>query len=131
MPEWAEDEEDTDNLVKPFFEMKSAMSTMTPIIEEDSGVDSLSNFSTNERNFQMPEKDFILEINKQKGESKMLNIDDEEELLGYKYVYQTKLTKDTVNERIRSPMRMWSVKETYIDNNLQHVLNRLHEYYDA
>ena len=63
--------------------------------------------------------------------SKMLNINDEEELLGFKYVYQTRLTKDTVNERIRSPMRMWDIKETYIDNNLQHVLDKLHNYYDA
>jgi len=63
--------------------------------------------------------------------SKMLEINDEEDLLGFKYVYQTRLTKDTVNERIRSPMRMWSINETYIDNNLQHVLDKLHNYYDA
>jgi hypothetical protein len=63
--------------------------------------------------------------------SKMLKINDEEELLEFKYVYQTRLTKDTVNERIRSPMKMWAIKETYIDNNLQHVLDKLHDYYDA
>jgi len=62
--------------------------------------------------------------------SKMLKVNEEEELLGFKYVYQTRLTKDTVNERIRSPMKMWTIKETYIDNNLQHVLNKLHDYYD-
>ena len=60
----------------------------------------------------------------------MLTYNDEEKLLEYKYVYQTKLTKDTVNERIRSPMRMWDIPETYIDNNLQQILNRLHEYYN-
>jgi len=48
---------------------------------------------------------------------------------GFKYVFQTRLTKETVNERIRSPMGMWSRNETYIDNNLQNVINRLHEYY--
>lgn len=63
--------------------------------------------------------------------SKMLNLSEEEELLGYKYVYQTKLTKDTVNERIRSPMRMWEIPESYIDNNVEHVLTKLHDYYDA
>ena len=62
--------------------------------------------------------------------SDLLSYNDEEKLLEYKYVYQTKLTKDTVNERIRSPMRMWDTQETFIDNNLQHILNRLHEYYD-
>tara|TARA_B110001454_G_C12669313_1_gene413005 strand:+ start:517 stop:1236 length:720 start_codon:yes stop_codon:yes gene_type:complete len=62
--------------------------------------------------------------------SPLLTYDDEEKLLEYKYVYQTKLTKDTVNERIRSPMHMWEIQETYIDNNLQHILDKLHGYYD-
>ena len=48
---------------------------------------------------------------------------------GFKHVFQTRLTKETVNERIRSPMSMWPRNETYIDNNLQNVINRLHEYY--
>ena len=62
-------------------------------------------------------------------ESDYLEITPEEEALGFKYVFQTRLTKDTVNERIRSPMKMWSGKETYIDNNIQHVIDRLHDYY--
>jgi hypothetical protein len=62
-------------------------------------------------------------------QSELLNVSPEEEALGFKYVYQTKLTKETVNERMRSPLGMWDTNETYIDNNLQHVLNRLHEYY--
>lgn len=63
-------------------------------------------------------------------ESKLLTITPEEEAMGYKYVYQTKLTKETVNERIRSPMGMWNNKETYIDNDIQQVIDRLHEYYE-
>jgi len=62
--------------------------------------------------------------------SDLLEITPEEEALGFKYVYQTKLTKDTVNERLRGPLGLWDTKETYIDNNMQHVFNRLHEYYD-
>ncbi len=62
--------------------------------------------------------------------SDMLNITPEEEALGYKYVFQTKLTKDTVNERLRGPMGLWNTKETYIDNNMQMVVNRLREYYE-
>ena len=69
-------------------------------------------------------------INLETYKSDLLSYNDEEKLLEYKYVYQTKLTKDTVNERIRSPMRMWDTQETFIDNNLQHILDRLHEYYD-
>jgi len=61
--------------------------------------------------------------------SKLLNITPEEEALGFKYVYQTKLTKETVNERIRSSLGMWTTEETYIDNDISHVIDRLHEYY--
>ena len=61
--------------------------------------------------------------------SGLLNITPEEEMLGFKYVFQTRLTKETVNERMRSSLGMWSVDETYIDNNIQHVITRLHEYY--
>lgn len=59
----------------------------------------------------------------------MLTITEEDELLGYKHVFQTRLTKDTSNERLRGPMGMWSIQETYIDNNVQYVINRLREYY--
>lgn len=59
----------------------------------------------------------------------LLNITPEEEALGFKYVFQTQLTKDTVNERLRGPMGLFTQQETFIDNNLQLVLDRLHEYY--
>lgn len=62
-------------------------------------------------------------------ENEMLEITPEDEALGFKYVYQTKLTKDSVNERIRGPMGLWDHNETFIDNNAQHVLDRLVEYY--
>ena len=63
-------------------------------------------------------------------ESKLLNVTEEEKALGFKYVFQTKLTKETVNERMRGSLGMWDTNETYIDNNIQLVINRLHEYYD-
>ena len=63
--------------------------------------------------------------------SDLLTITPEEEALGFKYVFQTQLTKETVNERMRSSLGMWSRKETMIDNDVQHVLDRLHEYYEA
>lgn len=61
--------------------------------------------------------------------SDLLTITPEEEALGFKYVFQTKITKDTVNERLRGPMGMFSNKETFIDNNIQLVLDRLDEFY--
>lgn len=63
-------------------------------------------------------------------ENDLLVITPEERALGYKYVFQTKLTKDTVNERIRSPMGMWGNNETYIDNDVQLVIDRLNEFYN-
>lgn len=62
-------------------------------------------------------------------ENPLLTFTDEEKALGYKYVYQTKLTKKTVNERIRSPIDMWSVNETFINNDAGALLTRLQEYY--
>ena len=62
-------------------------------------------------------------------ESDLLNITPEDEALGFKYVFQTKLTQGTVGERIRAPMGLWSTAETYIDNDMQLVMHRLHEYY--
>jgi len=62
-------------------------------------------------------------------ENDLLSVTPEDEALGFKYVFQTKLTKETVGERIRSPMGLWSTAETYIDNDMQLVMHRLHEYY--
>ena len=64
-----------------------------------------------------------------KYKSDLLNITPQEEALGFKYVFQTMLTKETFNERIRGPLGMWLPNETFIDNNAQLVLNRLKEYY--
>lgn len=61
--------------------------------------------------------------------SDLLTITPEEEALGFKYVFQCKLTKETVNERLRGPLGLFDTKETYIDNNIQLVLNKLHAYY--
>jgi hypothetical protein len=59
----------------------------------------------------------------------MLNITDKEKLLGFKYVFQTDITKATINERLRGPMGMWDDNEVYIDNNVQHVIDRFKQYY--
>ena len=61
--------------------------------------------------------------------SPLLTITPEEEALGFKYVFQTKITRDSVNERLRGPLGLFDTKETFIDDNIQLVLNRLHEYY--
>lgn len=59
----------------------------------------------------------------------LLHIEPEEEALGFKHVFQTRLTKQTVGKRIRSPMGMFTKEETYIDNDAQLLLDHLHQFY--
>lgn len=61
--------------------------------------------------------------------NKLLNITDRDRELGYKHVFQTRTTKKTVGDRIRSPDALFSDDELYIDNNMQVVIDRLSEYY--
>lgn len=62
--------------------------------------------------------------------SPLLTFTAEEVVLGFKYCFQVKLTKETVGDRIRSPMGMWEDTETYINNDINLVFTRLEEYYD-
>jgi len=61
--------------------------------------------------------------------SDLLVITDEDKALGFKYVFQTRVTKDTVAERMRGPIGLFSVDETFIDNDMQKVIDRLDTYY--
>ena len=61
--------------------------------------------------------------------NEMLNITDKERALGFKYLFQTQITADTVNERMRSPMGLFEDNETYIDNDAKLLMDRLNEYY--
>lgn len=69
----------------------------------------------------------IKELEKYK--NPLLNITAKEQSLGFKYVFQTQLTEDTVNERMRSSMGLFSDEETYIDNDAKLLMDRLSEYY--
>lgn len=62
-------------------------------------------------------------------ENDLLTISDRDNAVGYKHVFQTLITADTVQERMRSPMGMFSDNETYIDNEAVLLMNRLKEYY--
>lgn len=61
--------------------------------------------------------------------SDLLHIDEEEEIIGVKHVFQTRLTKSTVGKRIRSPMGMFSREETFMDNDAELLLERLKAFY--
>lgn len=59
----------------------------------------------------------------------LLTITEEERMLGFKYVFQTRITKTTVGERIRSPMGLFDTKEVFMDNDCQILLDHLKSFY--
>lgn len=63
-------------------------------------------------------------------ENELLTISEEEEALGFKHVFQTRITKQTKDERLRGPFQLFSVKETFINNDAQAVLDRLFSFYN-
>lgn len=66
----------------------------------------------------------------EKYNSDLLEITDEDRLVGYKHVFQTRITKETVGERIRAPMGMFTPNQTYMDNDCQKLLDHLNAYYN-
>lgn len=64
-----------------------------------------------------------------KYDSDLLTISERDEMLGFKHVFQTQLTKETLNERIRSPDAMFTVNQTYMNNDAELLLKHLREYY--
>lgn len=62
--------------------------------------------------------------------SDLLHITEEDEAVGFKYVFQTRLTKSTTGERIRSPMGLFSKDETFMDNDCQILLDHLNKFYN-
>ena len=62
-------------------------------------------------------------------ENDLLHITDEEREDGFKYVFATRVTKESVGEKMRSAIGLWDRKELYIDNDLNQVFNRLKQYY--
>jgi hypothetical protein len=61
----------------------------------------------------------------------LLNVNEDDTERGVKYVFQTRMNKASVGEKIRSPHQppMWAKNEIFIDNNAQHVVTRLNDYY--
>ena len=59
----------------------------------------------------------------------LLHITDDDRENGFKHVFQTRVTKDMVKSRIRSPMGLFTRNQTYIDNDANMLLEYLEEYY--
>jgi hypothetical protein len=69
----------------------------------------------------------IIEL--EKYSSDLLTITSDDRDLGYKHVFQTRPTKATVGERIRSPMGLFSKDQTYMENDANLLLEHLRKFY--
>lgn len=63
-------------------------------------------------------------------ENDLLHITDNEKEDGVKYVFCTRITKETAGGKMRSAMGLWDRNELYIDNDMAQVFDRLHKYYN-
>ena len=59
----------------------------------------------------------------------LLRITDDDRANGFKYVFQTRLTPKTLGERIRAPMKMFNLNQTYMDNDVQLLMDHVSNYY--
>lgn len=59
----------------------------------------------------------------------LLNITEEDTDLGYKHVFQTRPTSKTIGEKVRSPMGLFEKKQTFMDNDVQILLDHLKAFY--
>lgn len=109
-----------DNLDERSMEMKTAVPIKGAL--KGNGVESY--FSTVVASKKVPIKEL------EKYNSPLLEITEEERELGFKYVFQTRITKNSTGERIRSPMGLFNKDMTYIDNDCQLLLNHLQEFYN-
>lgn len=59
----------------------------------------------------------------------LLHITEEDKENGFKHVFQTRVTKDMVNSRLRTPLNLFTRQQTYIDNDVAMLLTYLENYY--
>ena len=104
-------------------ELNSRMDSYVPIKGAVGKVGVEADFTTILSSKQMPIKTL------EKYPNDLLKITDTEREDGVKYVFQTRTTKDSTGEKMRSAMGLWSREELYIDNDLQLVFERLNKFY--
>lgn len=115
----------TAHLVETLNEAKMEVETKVPIKGALKGNGVESYFSV----ILYSKKETLKRLKEGGYESKLLNVTEDEEELGIKHVFQTRLTKESIGDRIRGPMDLWTKKETFIDNDAQFVIDRLRQYY--
>lgn len=105
-------------------EQSMQMETRIPIKGAVGKIGVEADFTTILSTKQMP-------IKKLEGhENDLLHITDEEREDGFKYVFATRVTKESIGEKMRSAIGLWNRNELYIDNDLNQVFNRLKQYYN-
>ena len=104
-------------------EQAMVMETKVPVKGAVGRVGVEADFTTILSTMQIP-------VKKLEGfENDLLHITDEEREDGVKYVFCTRITKETAGSKMRSAMGLWNRNELYIDNDLDLVFKRLKEYY--
>lgn len=104
-------------------EQSMQMETRVPVKGSVGKIGVEADFTTILSTKQMP-------IKKLEGhENDLLHITDAEREDGFKYVFCTRVNKESIGEKMRSAIGLWNRKELYIDNDLNQVFNRLKQYY--
>lgn len=104
-------------------EQAMQMESRVPIKGAVGKVGVEADFTTILRSMQVP-------VSRLKGiENELLTITPEEEEDGVKYVFQTRITKETAGSKMRSAMGLWGRNELFIDNDLDLVFKRLNKFY--
>lgn len=104
-------------------EQAMVMETKVPVKGAVGKVGVEADFTTILSTMQIP-------VKKLEGiENDLLTITDAEKEDGVKYVFCTRITKETAGSKMRSAMGLWNRNELYIDNDLDLVFKRLKKYY--
>lgn len=107
-------------------EQAQMMESRVPVKGAVGKVGVEADFTTILRTMQVP----VRKLDDLKIENKLLNITDAEREDGVKYVFCTRVTKETAGSKMRSAMGLWNRNELYIDNDMDLVFKRLREYYN-
>lgn len=59
----------------------------------------------------------------------LCRVSEDDEITGYKHVFQTRLTKETVGERIRGPIGLFAKNQIYMDNDVALLIDHMNKHF--
>ncbi len=92
------------------------------------GIESFFTTVISTKKMRIDQLDVLDDDDKPMYHSSLLNISKRDRIKKVKYCFQTDIDGETTNERMRGPIAMWTMEELFIDNDMQMVLDRIHEY---